>query len=416
MTSVRRNVVIAACAFAGVLLLVLLILVVALPWYVRKRAIAMADDAGFIATIDGVRVGFGRITLRGIRAKAKATPGIAATIEETRLRGFSANEIQIAGAEMKLQGSMADLRPVLETLVFLNRGRFAGTPSSPRRITVESARLTWDGIDGEGSRLGTSDIGLDITSRGTGTEEGRASVGRFELKTSKTTLGPWSSSLETSPASTRVHVSFAPTVTDGPSALVVTGHAIPTELAVKIPRSTFKQLGIVPADFGIPADDLTEVEVKLQGRIPANERSELAIDATLFKARAKALKDPIDVHVEGKAAGPWGGPLDLDPMTVTAGPFAAAITGTITPRADGIALLANFKASPLPCETLAKAEAKNIGPLAAAIQSFGEATGAFRVTGVVNASGVLKYDTAIPEDASVTWLARETCGLSIFGQ
>jgi hypothetical protein len=67
------------------------------------------------------------------------------------------------------------------------------------------------------------------------------------------------------------------------------------------------------------------------------------------------------------------------------------------------------------CEKLAKAEAKSLGALASTLQAIGQSTGAFRVTGTVNASGVVKYDSAHPEEASLTWLAKETCGVSIFG-
>src|SRR5690606_24252150 len=108
-------------------------------------------------------------------------------------------------------------------------------------------------------------------------------------------------------------------------------------------------------------------------------------------------------------------PFDLENAQVTVGPFVAGVKGTVAPHDRGLRLDAIFKTAPLPCERLARDEARNMGSLAATLQALGQRTGVLRVTGSVNVSGLVKYDTAEPEAASVTWLAKETCGVSIFG-
>jgi len=135
------------------------------------------------------------------------------------------------------------------------------------------------------------------------------------------------------------------------------------------------------------------------------------LDATIYRLTLQAFRAPLDVHVVGNASGPPGKPLNIDKMNITAGPFTATTTGTITPRDDGVRLDALFKVTPIGCDRLATLA----GGVAAFVQSLGRTTGVFGLNGTLNVSGVVKYDSATPEDASVTWLAKESCGVSIFG-
>jgi serine/threonine protein kinase len=384
-----------------------------LPIIVRDRAIASARAAGIDIEIERVGVGFGGVTLRGVTAKAIRTPGMTATVQEVHLAGISGKDARLLGVDARLEGALDDLELGIASLVADNRARLAGTPSSPQHLSVVGARLDWKGPHGE--RLLAGDIGLELDSRGAEVEDARGSVGRFELTTQTTTYGPWSSAFERNPTNARVRVMFDPPVPDGPSALVVWGKAIPTELTIKVPRSPFKNLGIKPSELGIPADDSTDVEVKIHGKLAQSARSEVTGEASLWGVRPKGMSGRLDVHVEGGASSTEGKPYQLEKTTVTVGPFVAGVSGTVTPHERGFRLDALFKTLPMPCERLVRMEAQSMGTFAATLQALGQTTGALRVTGSVNASGVVKYDTAAPEDAGVTWLAKETCGVSIFG-
>ncbi|MBX3208712.1 MAG: protein kinase [Labilithrix sp.] len=385
-----------------------------LPAIVRDRVIAGAREAGFEVTVERVGVGFGGITLRGITAKATRTPGVSARIQEVHLVGLSAKEARVHGLDARLEGPRTDLEIGIASLVADNRQRLAGTPAAPRHVSIVGARLTWNGADGE--RLAASDIGLELDSHGAGVEDLRASVGRFELASPKATLGPWASSFERSAGASRLRVAFDPPVPDGPSALVVWPRTGPTEVTVTIPRSSFQDLGVRPSELGLPAEDGTDVQLSLRGTLSEAARSELTFEATVWGLRPKGFASALEVRVEGAAASADGKPFDLTKTSVVVGPFTAGVTGTVTPHARGFRVDAMFKTIPMPCERLARAEAKNMGPLAATLQALGQTTGALRVTGAVNAAGVVTYDTAEPEGATLTWMAKETCGVSIFGR
>lgn len=384
------------------------------PALVRDRAVALAREAGFEVTIEGVGVGFGGVTLRGVTAKAMRTPGIGARIEEIHLPGLAGREVRVLGLDARLEGPRSDLEVGIAALVADNRARFAGTPAAPRHLSVVSARLVWEGPDGE--RFASSDIGLELDSHSAGSEDLHGSIGRFELKSPQTTLGPWALSFERTATSSRLRLMFDPPVPDGPSALVVSSKTGVTELTVKVPRSSFENLGVRPSEIGLPANDATDIQLSLTGRLSDSARSEVTFDATVWGLRPKGFSGAIDVHVEGGASSTPDKPFELEKTSVSVGPFVAGVTGTVVPHARGLRLDAMFRTIPIPCERFARAEAKNMGPLVATLQALGQSTGALRVTGQVNASGALKLDTAALEETNVTWLAKETCGVSIFGK
>lgn len=389
--------------------------VLLLPVIARKGAIAQAREAGLDVTIDRVSIGLDGATLRGVKAKVVRTPGITATIPEVHLAGLFGKNARIQDMEVKMTGDRRDIEGGLAALVADNRARWAGTQDTPRHLSIVGARVVWEGVAGAGSRLSAADLDVEIESRGPDAEEVRGTVGRFELATERTTLGPWACSFETAGDRSRLRVMFDPPVPDGPSMIFVWGQAIPREVSIKVPRSPFANLGIQPKDFGLPADASTEVEVKLEGKLTSDGRSEVRGEIGLWGWRPAGPHGALDVRVEGSAAGQPDKPLELQRTIVTVGPFVAGVTGTIALHDRGVRVDATFKTLPLTCAALARAEAKKLGPLVQSLQAFGQSTGALRVVGNVNVSGVVTYDTASPEDARVTWMAKETCGVSIFG-
>ncbi len=400
-------------ALAALLVLAGVVFVVLLPVIVRSQVIAAAREIGLELTVDEVSVATKSITLRGVGVRAIRTPGITATVREVQAGTFSSSrDVRILGLDAKLAGERTDVAVGLAGLLADARARYGGGPAGPRHITIAEGRVAWTAPSGD--RLAASDIGLEIDSFGPTRDDLKGNVGRFELRSNGVTLGPWTTMIEMTPASSRVRLLFDPELKDGPSALVVSGPGA-TELTVKIPRSSFDHLGIRPAELGIPADSSTDVELTISGRISDSVRSELTFEGGLWRLRPKGLPGAVDVHVAGTAKASPGKPYDLDHTTLTVGPFGGVVTGTVTPHERGVRLDAMFKLLPAACERLARAEAQKAGPLAATLLALGHSTGALKVTGTVNASGIVHADTAEPGASTLTWLARETCGLSIFG-
>jgi tRNA A-37 threonylcarbamoyl transferase component Bud32 len=397
------------------IVIVLVVVLLLLPRIVRDRILASAREAGIELTIERVGVGVGGISLRGVTAKVQRIPNADFRADEIYASGFSARDVRVLGLDVKLAGPASEVVPALLAFYDANRGRLAGTASDPRRVSIVAAHVTWSGVLGEGTRIDAGELGTDVESRGGGTEDIRANVARFDLTTSRTTFGPWASTFERNGSTSRLRLLLDPPVPDGPNALFVWGKSSPAHVTVHIPRSPIARLGVRPEELGLAADPGTEVEVKLEGGQSPSMRVEGSGRADLFGLRLKGLKSPVDMKIEGAASGLPGRPLELEKATVTLGPFVANVTGSVAATDLGFRLDATWRTAPISCEKLARAEAKSMGPIAAAIQDIARATGAARVTGTAQGSGVVKYDTRTPDQGSLTFMTREACGLSIFG-
>lgn len=391
---------------AGVLLL--------LPMIVRDRIVSAAREAGVELTIERVGIGLGGVSLRGITAKTARVPGAELRAEEIFAAGAAGRDVRVRGLDVKIDGHLSEVGPAALAFYEQNRARLAGSSGEARKVAVIGAHVTWSGLLGEGTRLDAGDVGTDFESRTVGAEEIRANVGRFEVKTARTVLGPWAGTFDRNATTARLRLLLDPPVPDGPSVLLVFGKT-PTRITVKVPRSPLARLGLRPGDLGLPADPATELEVSLEGGPTPTQRIEGSGRLDLYGVRLKGLKSPVDVKLEGKASGLPGSPLELEKTTVTLGPFLANVNGTITPTDAGFRVDAGWRTVPIACEKLARAEARSFGPIAAALQDIAHTTGVARVTGTANASGLVKYDTKTPDEGSATVVTRETCGLSIFG-
>jgi serine/threonine protein kinase len=411
----RRKRMIAIGAVTGVLVVGVGI-VIALPTIVRGRILAAAQAAGVDLTVSDVSVAFSGVTVRGATAKAGSLPGVEVSIAEIHATGLSASDVSLAGVDVKVAGDADAL--ATSALQFYNAHRRElsppnGTPS--RRVTIAGIHLLWSEPFGPGSRIDAGDVGLEIVSRAVGSEELKGVAGRFEVKTPKTTFGPWSGTFERSTQSTRVRVAFDPPLPDGPNAVYMWGPGTKPHLAIHIPRVPFSQIGVKPQEVGIPADDKSEVDLVVEGGVTPTQRVEGDLKLTLYRAHLLGWKHPVDLKVEASVNGEPGKPLVITHSAVNVGPFAGYLLGTVTPHDHALRLDAAWKTLPIPCEQLAKGEAAKFGPFAATLQELGQSTGAIRVTGNARAAGQVSLDTASLEAATVTFQTRESCGVSLFG-
>jgi hypothetical protein len=130
----------------------------------------------------------------------------------------------------------------------------------------------------------------------------------------------------------------------------------------------------------------------------------------------KDVPKPLDVKIDASVTGTAGSPLDIDhTSTIAFGPFVAALSGTITEKDGNVRVDVLAKAHAIPCATLARAEAKTMGNFGQMLTALGQALRPVAIVGAVNATCAVQWDSGKPDETSITWVTRETCGLSIFG-
>jgi hypothetical protein len=396
------------------LLVLLGVVLFGVPAIAKSRAIGTAREAGFDMTADDVSVGISTVTLRGVKLKAIKVPGVTASADEIFVKGFTPKEIRVTGFAFTVEGPTSDFEMGLALMLQENRVRFAGTAAAPKKYTIANGHLEWKGPNGTGFEA--ERFGVTVDTKGNGTEEVHGSVDKTYYRTGKTALGPWTSSLDATPSSLRFRLGLDPAVPDGPSILVVTSANGPTQVTAKIGRSSFANLGLNPNELGLPADGSTEIETNIIGTIAPDGKIAFAGPASLWGLRVKDVPKPVDVKIDATVTGTAGRPLDIDhTSTIAFGPFVAGLTGTITEKDGNVRLDVLAKANPIPCATLARAEAKTMGNFGQMLTALGQAVSPFSIVGAVNATCAVQWDSGKPDETSITWVARETCGLSIFG-
>jgi serine/threonine-protein kinase len=391
---------------AGALLLV--------PMIVKDRIISTARGMGIELTIDKIGLGWSNVTMRGVTARSASLPGVDVKVQEVFSDTWQGKNIRVTGAELRLDGNAKELMTSSFSFYEQRRAKLGGSAAEPRHVSVAGARVSWDKPFGEGTHVEASDVGIELDSKDT--DVLRTNVGRFEVKTKRTTFGPWTGEYESDAnGGSRIRLVLDPALPDGPSVLYVWGKAVTPKLTIHIPREPLANLGIKPADLGLPADPGTELEVKVEGGLAPSTRIEGLGNIDVYGVRVKQWKQPVDIHIGGGVTAPPGKPLELDHTVATIGPFQTLVAGTITPRDDGLRVDATWRTQPIPCDKLVKAEAKSLGSFVDTLHDLVKATGAVKVTGTAYGAGLLKWDSDVPDDATFTVTAKESCGMTLFG-
>jgi hypothetical protein len=388
----------------------IVVAIVIAPLLLERRAVEAAREAGFTLTITETTWGTKGITFKGLTARGIAAPSLTASIDEVFLAGFSGREARVTGVVVALEGSALELEPVLRSTIADARTRLG-----LRHVVVARGRASWEGLRGMGTRADIGELALELDgSRGIVDVHGHAGALTYEGGSAQ--FGPWDASFDFAAAGSRVRVALDPAEPDGPNAFVVWSALRPYDITVNVRRTPIARLGLPAVALGLPVDADSELEVKARGLFPPPpSKGDLHIDATLAGAHIEGFGRAIDVHVDANVVGVLGEPLTIERTNLTLGPFTAAVFGVATPSWEGLRLDLTFKTVPVPCAAIARAQAKSVGPFAELLRGLGERTGAVKVTGSVQASGSVTYDTAAPDARSVVWATRETCGLSFFG-
>ncbi len=402
---------------AGIFLAVFLTFFFCLPFIVRDRAIAAAREVGIELTIESVGVSFRGFTLHDVSARATLIPSLEVHVDEIHAAGWSQPQVWFTGTQVKLSGAHETLDASLQRLLVQAKNRF-GQQVEAKRISISSAHVAWDQILGEGTRFQAGEVSLDIEPKGRGNFDYRTTLGRFEVTTPKTIVGPWSASYEEVGGVSRARLAFDPPVPDGPNALFVWGKTAP-HVQIRIPRTPITNLGVRPSDLGLGATATTELEVSIEGGLDPQRHVVGSGHILLAGARVPGWSQPLNIGLDGVATGSPDTSIDLTNLAVTVGPigpFSAVVNGTVTFPQKAVAFDATFKTKPVSCESLVRAEAKNMGSIVSTLQEIAQVTGAARVTGTAHAAGTIHWDSAAPSEPNVKFTAKDSCGLTIFGR
>lgn len=382
------------------------------PYVLRSRIVAAARDAGVHLTIARVRIGLSGVSLDGVDADVPAVPGIRAHAEQIVARGLYATNVRVLGGSLDIDGSAA----LVDQLRTLAQERTV-TPFDTRSRTIDvvSARIAWRGLFGKDSSVEAGGVEASATVVGNTVESVQTNLGRFEVTAAGKVLGPWSSNVDASPSAVDVTLLFDPEQVDGPKARAHFDGSLLSSFHLDVPRTTFDKLGIRLADLGAAFDPASDVQATIEATTNAEHRVDASGTLAIHRVHAQGISAPIDVNLSAAASGKLGEPLALRNTTVGFGPFRANVKGTLTPRKGGFRVDTTYEVEPVRCADLIRQEAEKMGKLVSLVQDIAQSTGAARVSGNVEASGIFEFDSQNPGAAALTLRADNACSFSLFG-
>lgn len=391
-------------AFVGILALVL-------PGIVQKRIIARAEALGIRLTIERTTLTLQGIELKGVRASSAGLPFKSASARDVRVPSYFRSEVVARGLELELEGSLKDVSASAMQYMALH----PAAASSPVRVDASEVTLAWSGVLGPSTRLEATS-----GSFGFGTGEPpiltlidvKAFSPALTLTTSRGVLGPFTLNVDESDERVRTRVVFEPGKSDGPNIFVVAGRSAPTHFSLKIPRRRVSELRIPAAFLGLSQGEDPELAINGAATLESDGHIHGEGTVDVFSVGLGRSKTRSDLAMHLVFGGEPDKPVDLVNSTLVYGPFTADLTGKIA-YDRGLRGDVLWKAKPMPCASLARAEARQkLGAAAPVLDAlFGNAV---RVTGNVNVQGTYRFDLSELEKASLTFQTRDTCGVSLF--
>lgn len=392
-------------------------LVVFLPHFIRQRVIQAAQDAGIHLTIQEVDLGFSGVSLHDVQADVPTVPGIKAQAREIVATGLYATNVRVLGATLDVDAG-PEIVDTLTALADQNRSKLSSFDTRDRTVSLESARMAWRGLFGANSAVEAGAVDVTMTLHGSDVDRVQGHLGRFDLTSKGKPFGPWSGTFtrtEGSAPTVEANLVLDPSSAGGGNVTVKMADGKPTTIDVDIPKTPFFKLGVRPSDLGASIDDGTEVEARMTSTIDDDRHVQATTSVKLHRVHAQGVTNPIDVSIDGSAAGKFEEPLALSNTKVAFGPFVADVHGTLTLKKASLRVDARYDLEPLPCADLVRNEAKKMGTFVSLVQDLAESTGFSRVTGHIDASGIIEFDSTHPDQAVVSIDAKNACNLSLFG-
>ena len=390
---------------------------VALPMYVRERAVATAASNGILLRVGSVSVTPFAVHVRDVGVSIAELPNASAQLDDVviELSSLAPTSLLISGGRAQIDGSVVDVRAAIERW----RAAHPPRPGGGESFTVRTTRLrdfvlSWTVPLGAGSRLDAAAIeatfeGLPGSARGCEITAGSVTVELGGIR-----FGPWGSRLTRAARASSLDVTLDPT--GGRTAVVRLGaDEDDLRLDVDVPRAHLSELGIPALALALGGQD-PELTAQIHGRGGVHG-AHATFAAGLSGARFGGVAARTDVKVAGEWSGDPSHGLELTRGTFAFGPFSGALTGSLLLEQSGLIRAdVAFKSQSISCADLVKAAAEqSLGDLGAQLGALAQAAGlAQAVEGAAEVRGTFSYDSSAVGGPRFTLVPTSTCALNFF--
>ncbi len=387
--------------------------VVFAPVYVQRRAIGEAAERGITLSIEHTRLAASGIQFEGVGATSARTPNAKVTNAEIDA-SWDGSHVTMNGGEVTLDGVIAP--PALAAL------EKPVPTNAPGTVHVQNTHVVWSHFAGD-AQIEIANLVGDV-SLAPHLGDAYDLQGMASLKSGAIAVGPFLTHVSRDLGGEHFRTQLDPT---DPNANVFafdrSGDTTRFEWTVKARRPS--QLGLPLDAVGIgavPGDPVLDFHVVDSVTRPA---SGVGVASGLVSLATQPitvpqLPTPVAVTAELTWKGDPASDMPVSGGKAKAGPFEAAITGTVRRPVHGVAVDLSLTSNPVPCSQFASdplAIAKQMagGDLGSALVGALGSSGAMKtaITGSVTVSGKVVFDSGNPAASRVSFSPSNSCGMSV---
>ena len=314
--------------------LVVALLAVGLPEFLKRSYAASAAQEGVTLTIDSVEIGLKHAKLLGLTATMADLPGFslhAKSVDVSFSVKLDPTDAAAHDVVLSIDGTTTAVRDSLARASTAH-GFKTLREGTLRQVAVDAGHVIWSRAFGEGTRLEAENIAFEAERSGTeplGNDLTLASP-IVVISAPWGKLGPWSTNGQVDHGKAKLTVTLDPSGASKAAASLVLERGALTSFDLSVPRSNVGLLGVgAPVTVRRPeeaffAEGEAHYAVRSASKVEANVRLSLS-GLRLASAMAGA-----DAQVEGRAEGDPAKPIDVTKGVFAFGPFRGAVIGPVT--------------------------------------------------------------------------------------
>jgi len=310
------------------------VLYVGLPEFLKRSYTTAAAQEGVTVTIDGVEVALHRVRLLGVTATMADLPGFtlhAHAIDVTMSNRLDPTDAAMRDVVLSIDGTESAVADGWHRMTQTHDFK-ALREGTLRVVAVEAGHIIWSRALGEGTRIETENVTLDIERNGHDPlgEDLTFASPIITMTAPWGKVGPWVVNGQLDHGVTKATLALDPSGASRGAVTVALNHGSLTALDLTLPRSNVAQLGVSNALLGRRPDDILFAGGEAHYAAKSASRVEASVRLDLSGARIAGAASGTEAQVEVHAEGDPTTPMEVTRGSFKFGPFRGAITGPVT--------------------------------------------------------------------------------------
>jgi serine/threonine-protein kinase len=313
--------------------LVVALLYVGLPEFLRRSYATAAAQQGVTLTLDSVEVGFRHVRLLGLTATMADLPGVslhAKSVDVGMSLRLDPTDAAMHDPVLTIDGTVASMRDSVDRASTAHDFK-ALREGTLRQLTVDAGHVIWSRAFGEGTRFEAENISLAAERNGSEPlgDDVTAASPIVVVTAPWGKLGPWAMTGQLDHGKTKTTVTLDPSGASKAAASFVVDHGSVVTFDLSLPRSNVGLLGVGAPVVARRPEDAFFGEGEAHYAARSASKIEASMRLSLSGLRLPAAMSGADAQLEGRIEGDPAKPIDVARGVFSFGPFRGAVTGSL---------------------------------------------------------------------------------------